>query len=42
MTELGLRMEPSENSPWKMDFGLTGYAGKYRGVSGSAAIEYMF
>lgn len=42
MAEFGLRMEPSENSPWKMDLGLTGYAGKHRGMSGSAAIEYIF
>ena len=42
MAEVGLRMVPGETSPWKMDIGLTGYAGRHRGVSGSAAIEYMF
>ena len=40
--ELGLRMEPTETSPWSLDIGLTGHAGKHKGIGGSVAIGYLF
>jgi len=40
--ELGLRMEPTETSPWRVDIGITGHAGKQKGIGGSIAIGYLF
>ena len=42
MAELGIRMEPTAASPWKMDIGLTGHAGKHKGVGGAVSVAYMF
>jgi len=42
MAELGIRMEPTAASPWKMDIGLTGHAGKHKGMGGAVSVAYMF
>ncbi len=42
MAELGIRMEPTAASPWKMDIGLTGHAGKHKGIGGSVTVGYLF
>ncbi|MBR4695666.1 MAG: autotransporter outer membrane beta-barrel domain-containing protein [Selenomonadaceae bacterium] len=40
--ELGLRMEPTDTSPWSLDIGLTGHAGKHKGWGGNVTIGYLF
>ena len=40
--ELGATMSPDENSPWKMDLNVTGFAGKKRGLSGGVSVALMF
>ena len=42
MAELGLHMEPSETSPWQADIGLTGHAGKHKGIGGTVSVAYRF
>ncbi|MDO4937774.1 MAG: autotransporter outer membrane beta-barrel domain-containing protein, partial [Sutterellaceae bacterium] len=40
--EVGVRMTPSQASPWAFDVGLKGYVGDRKGVSGSALVTYAF
>ena len=40
--ELGATVRPDENSPWRMDFNVTGFAGKKRGLSGGVSVALMF
>ena len=40
--ELKLQATPSSTSPWKFEVGVKGYAGKRRGVSGEATVNYTF
>ncbi len=40
--ELGLRTEPTDTSPWRLDIGITGHAGKRKGIGGSVAVGYLF
>ena len=40
--ELKLQAVPSSTSPWKVEIGVNGYAGKRRGVSGEASVNYRF
>lgn len=40
--EAGVVVTPSEASPWKFDFGVKGYVGDRKGVSGSAQVQYLF
>ena len=40
--ELKLQAVPSSTSPWKVEIGVNGYAGKKRGVSGEASVNYRF
>ena len=40
--ELGATLTPSENSPWSLNFDVTGYAGKKQGVKGGVSLTYMF
>ena len=40
--ELGATMKPGENSPWTLDFNVTGFAGKKRGISGGVSVKYSF
>uniref|UniRef100_UPI0025D1093F hypothetical protein n=1 Tax=Anaerovibrio sp. TaxID=1872532 RepID=UPI0025D1093F len=40
--ELGATLRPDRNSPWEVDFNLTGFAGKKRGISGGVSLKYMF
>jgi len=40
--ELGATMTPGENSPWKLDLNLAGFAGKKQGVSGGVSVAFMF
>ena len=42
MAELGLHMEPTETSPWQADIGLTGHAGKHKGIGGAVSVAYRF
>ncbi len=39
---LGISMKPSENSPWTIDLGVTGHAGKRRGLSGGIFLSCKF
>lgn len=40
--ELGATLTPSENSPWSLNFDVTGYAGKKQGIKGGVSLTYMF
>ncbi|MDR1297585.1 MAG: hypothetical protein LBO05_09485, partial [Deltaproteobacteria bacterium] len=40
--ELGLKIAPSPGGPLSVEIGVQGYAGKRRGVTGSAAIKIEF
>ena len=40
--ELGAAMQPDKNSPWSLDFNVTGYAGKKRGVMGGISVGFAF
>lgn len=40
--ELGATVKPGENSPWNIDFNVTGFAGKKQGVSGGVSVAFMF
>lgn len=40
--ELGAKLAPAENSPWKLDLNLTGYAGQKRGLAGSISAAFLF
>ena len=40
--ELGATMTPGENSPWKLDLNVTGFAGKKQGVTGGVSVAWMF
>ena len=42
MAELGVRMDPTETSPWQVDIGVTGHAGKHKGIGGAVSVAYMF
>ena len=40
--EIGATMTPDENSPWKLDLNLAGFAGKKQGVTGGVSVAFMF
>ena len=40
--EAGMTVTPSAESPWKMDFGVTGYVGDRQGITGSMQVQYLF
>ena len=40
--ELGATMTPGENSPWKLDLNVTGFAGKKQGFTGGVSVAFMF
>lgn len=40
--EAGTTLKPSAQSPWSFDFGIKGYVGDRRGVTGNAAVLYNF
>ena len=40
--ELKLQAVPTSTSPWKFELGVNGYAGKRRGFSGEASVNYSF
>jgi outer membrane autotransporter protein len=40
--ELGLKVKPGADSPFNVDFGVQGYAGKRQGVTGSVALSFDF
>lgn len=40
--ELGLRMEATKTSPWKVDISIYGYGGKHRGFGGNVGVAYRF
>ena len=40
--EIGATMKPGENSPWKLDLNVTGFAGKKQGVTGGVSVAWMF
>ncbi|MBR1553721.1 MAG: autotransporter outer membrane beta-barrel domain-containing protein, partial [Schwartzia sp.] len=40
--ELGATMTPGENSPWKLDLNVTGFAGKKQGVTGGVSVAFLF
>lgn len=40
--EIGATMTPEENSPWKLDFNVTGFAGKKQGITGGMSVSLMF
>ena len=40
--ELGATVTPGENSPWKLDLNVTGFAGKKQGVTGGVSVAFMF
>ena len=40
--ELKLQAVPSSTSPWKFELGVNGYAGRRRGFSGEASVNYRF
>ncbi len=39
--ELGATITPGENSPWKLDLNLAGFAGMKQGFSGGVSVEIM-
>ena len=40
--ELGATMTPGENSPWKLDLNVTGFAGKKQGFTSGVSVAFMF
>lgn len=42
MFELGMKLQPDENSPWGVDLNLTAHAGQRKGVMGGATVSYAF
>jgi outer membrane autotransporter protein len=42
IVELGLTLNPINNKPLTLDFGVQGYAGKREGVTGSFRVNYRF
>ena len=40
--EIGATMQPDENSPWKLDLNLAGFAGKKQGFTGGVSVGFMF
>ena len=40
--ELGATMTPGENSTWKLDLNVTGFAGKKQGFTGGVSVAFMF
>ncbi|MDR3299186.1 MAG: autotransporter outer membrane beta-barrel domain-containing protein, partial [Candidatus Accumulibacter sp.] len=40
--ELGLTLNPANNKPLTLDFGVQGYAGKREGITGSFRVNYRF
>ncbi len=40
--ELGATMTPGEDSPWKLDLNVTGFAGKKQGFTGGVSVALMF
>ncbi len=40
--EVGATMTPGENSPWKLDLNVTGFAGKKQGFTGGVSVAFMF
>ena len=40
--ELGATMTLGENSPWKLDLNVTGFAGKKQGVTGGVSVAFLF
>jgi len=42
IAELGLTFEPCDDKPLTVDFGLQGYLGKRRGLTGSLQVRYVF
>ena len=40
--EIGATMTRGENSPWKLDLNVTGFAGKKQGVTGGVSVAFMF
>ena len=40
--DLGISIQPGENSPWTIDLGITAHAGKQRGIGGSIFIGCQF
>ena len=40
--ELGATVKPGENSPWNIDFNVTGFAGKKQGFTGGVSVALMF
>ena len=40
--ELGATLTPSAESPWSLNFDVTGYAGKKQGIKGGVSLTYMF
>ena len=40
--EIGATVTPGENSPWKLDLNVTGFAGKKQGMTGGVSVAFMF
>ncbi len=40
--EVGATMTPGQNSPWKLDLNVTGFAGKKQGFTGGVSVAFMF
>lgn len=40
--EAGFTVRPNSTSPWSADIGIKGYVGDRKGVTGNAAVVYMF